>query len=118
MIPGALSPEIESVKTRFKHIWMAGDYDRFSRYMEGGAREPEKSVARLAPRAASPQNQPHNTQPKQRQIGRLGHRCARLGECRSGEGQAGKRYEGKVESQADAIFSTVRNGLRNRCASS
>jgi SAM-dependent methyltransferase len=39
MIPGALSPEIESVKTRLKHIWMAGDYDRFSRYMEGNARD-------------------------------------------------------------------------------
>jgi len=39
MTPGARSPEIESVKTRLKHIWMAGDYDRFSRYMEGNARE-------------------------------------------------------------------------------
>ncbi len=27
------------MKTRLKNIWMAGDYDRFSRYMEGGARE-------------------------------------------------------------------------------
>jgi len=27
------------VKTRLKHIWMAGDYDRFSCYMESGARE-------------------------------------------------------------------------------
>ena len=27
------------MKTRLKHIWMAGDYDRFSRYMESGARE-------------------------------------------------------------------------------
>jgi SAM-dependent methyltransferase len=39
MTPGALSPEIESVKTRLKHFWMAGDYDRFSRYMEGNARD-------------------------------------------------------------------------------
>src|SRR5690349_11680475 len=31
--------EMESVKARLKSIWTAGDYDRFSRYMEGGARE-------------------------------------------------------------------------------
>ncbi len=31
--------EMDSVKTRLKSIWTAGDYDRFSRYMEGGARE-------------------------------------------------------------------------------
>jgi Methylase involved in ubiquinone/menaquinone biosynthesis len=35
----ALSPQAETVKTRLKNIWMAGDYDRFSRYMENGARE-------------------------------------------------------------------------------
>jgi ubiquinone/menaquinone biosynthesis C-methylase UbiE len=35
----AISPGTESVKANLKHIWMAGDYDRFSRYMEGGARE-------------------------------------------------------------------------------
>jgi SAM-dependent methyltransferase len=35
----AISPGIETVKANLKHIWMAGDYDRFSRYMEGGARE-------------------------------------------------------------------------------
>src|SRR6185503_14653031 len=39
MISSALSPEVESMKIRLKHIWMAGDYDRFSRYMESGARE-------------------------------------------------------------------------------
>jgi SAM-dependent methyltransferase len=39
MPANALSPDLERVKTRLKHIWMAGDYDRFSRYMEGGARE-------------------------------------------------------------------------------
>lgn len=31
--------ETDSVKTRLKSIWTAGDYDRFSRYMESGARE-------------------------------------------------------------------------------
>lgn len=31
--------EMDDVKTRLKSIWTAGDYDRFSRYMEGGARE-------------------------------------------------------------------------------
>jgi SAM-dependent methyltransferase len=30
--------EIESVKAKLKDTWMAGDYDRFSRYMEPGAR--------------------------------------------------------------------------------
>src|SRR6185295_11155928 len=39
MIASAMSPEVESMKSRLKHIWMAGDYDRFSRYMESGARE-------------------------------------------------------------------------------
>ncbi len=31
--------EMESLKARLKSIWTAGDYDRFSRYMEGSARE-------------------------------------------------------------------------------
>jgi len=31
--------EMDSVKARLKSIWTAGNYDRFSRYMEGGARE-------------------------------------------------------------------------------
>ena len=31
--------EMDSVKARLRSIWTAGDYDRFSRYMEGGARE-------------------------------------------------------------------------------
>jgi ubiquinone/menaquinone biosynthesis C-methylase UbiE len=31
--------ERDGLKTRLKEIWTAGDYDRFSRYMEGGARE-------------------------------------------------------------------------------
>ena len=39
MTVNALSPDLETVKTRLKQIWMAGDYDRFSRYMESGARE-------------------------------------------------------------------------------
>jgi hypothetical protein len=39
MIVSAMSPEVESMKSRLKHIWMAGDYDRFSRYMETSARE-------------------------------------------------------------------------------
>lgn len=32
------TPEIGGLKARLKETWMAGDYDRFSRYMEGGAR--------------------------------------------------------------------------------
>jgi SAM-dependent methyltransferase len=39
MSTSVLTPDGESVKTRLKNIWMAGDYDRFSRYMESGARE-------------------------------------------------------------------------------
>ncbi|HEY6084596.1 MAG TPA: methyltransferase domain-containing protein [Nitrospira sp.] len=39
MSTAALSSDLKNVKTRLKHIWMAGDYDRFSRYMEGSARE-------------------------------------------------------------------------------
>lgn len=31
--------ELDEVKARLKAIWTTGDYDRFSRYMEGGARE-------------------------------------------------------------------------------
>ena len=39
MAISAVSPDMENLKTRLKSIWMAGDYDRFSRYMESGARE-------------------------------------------------------------------------------
>lgn len=39
MSTSAIAPEVQSLKTRLKNIWMAGDYDRFSRYMEGGARD-------------------------------------------------------------------------------
>jgi ubiquinone/menaquinone biosynthesis C-methylase UbiE len=39
MLASAIAPEVESVKTRLKNIWMVGDYDRFSRYMEHSARE-------------------------------------------------------------------------------
>jgi SAM-dependent methyltransferase len=31
-------PVMEAMKTRLKETWSAGDYDRFSRYMENGAR--------------------------------------------------------------------------------
>ena len=34
-----VAPEVESVKTRLKNISMAGEYDRFSRYMEGSTRD-------------------------------------------------------------------------------
>lgn len=39
MTTSTLSPEVASLKTRLKQIWMAGDYDHFSRYLENGARE-------------------------------------------------------------------------------
>ncbi|HTS67201.1 MAG TPA: class I SAM-dependent methyltransferase [Candidatus Acidoferrales bacterium] len=32
------APDIESLKSRLRTTWMAGDYDRFSRYMEPDAR--------------------------------------------------------------------------------
>ena len=32
------APEIDSLKGRLKETWIAGEYDRFSRYMEQGAR--------------------------------------------------------------------------------
>jgi hypothetical protein len=32
------APEINSLESRQKETWMALDYDRFSRYMEQGAR--------------------------------------------------------------------------------
>src|ERR1700692_1816121 len=32
------TPEIDGLKARLKETWTAGDYDRFSRYMEQGAR--------------------------------------------------------------------------------
>jgi SAM-dependent methyltransferase len=39
MSTSVLSPEVESVKIRLKDIWMAGDYDRFSRHIESSARD-------------------------------------------------------------------------------
>lgn len=35
----AIAPEIDGLKSRLRATWMAGDYDRFSRYMEHDARE-------------------------------------------------------------------------------
>jgi SAM-dependent methyltransferase len=35
----AISSELLNLKARLKKTWMAGDYDRFSRYMENGARD-------------------------------------------------------------------------------
>ncbi len=39
MSTGTVVAEVDGLKRRLQQIWMAGDYDRFSRYMEGGARE-------------------------------------------------------------------------------
>lgn len=33
------STDVEDLKSRLRTIWTAGDYDRFSRYLESGARE-------------------------------------------------------------------------------
>jgi SAM-dependent methyltransferase len=35
----AILPEFVNLKARIKKTWMAGDYDRFSRHMENGARD-------------------------------------------------------------------------------
>ena len=39
MTTGTVISEVEGLKHRLQQIWTAGDYDRFSRYMEGSARE-------------------------------------------------------------------------------
>jgi 2-polyprenyl-3-methyl-5-hydroxy-6-metoxy-1,4-benzoquinol methylase len=39
MTTSVITTEVESVKARLKMIWMAGDYDYFSRYLEESARE-------------------------------------------------------------------------------
>ncbi|HJT20657.1 MAG TPA: class I SAM-dependent methyltransferase [Nitrospira sp.] len=39
MATSVLSSDVEDLKSRLRTMWMAGDYDRFSRYLEGGARE-------------------------------------------------------------------------------
>jgi SAM-dependent methyltransferase len=38
MSTATTAPEINGLKSRLRETWMAGDYDRFSRYMEDGAR--------------------------------------------------------------------------------
>jgi ubiquinone/menaquinone biosynthesis C-methylase UbiE len=38
MSTNTIAPEVEGLKAKLKATWMAGDYDRFSRYMEQGAR--------------------------------------------------------------------------------
>jgi len=38
MSTSLVAPEIDTLKTKLKASWMAGDYDRFSRYMEQDAR--------------------------------------------------------------------------------
>jgi len=48
MLASAIAPEVESVKTRFKNRWMDGDSDRFSRYIESGARDFDERL-HLAP---------------------------------------------------------------------
>lgn len=39
MLASGLSPEVETVKTPLKQAWKTDGYDRFSRYLEGSARE-------------------------------------------------------------------------------
>jgi ubiquinone/menaquinone biosynthesis C-methylase UbiE len=42
---GTIKPELESLKTRLKAIWMIGDYGQVARHIEKGA---EEFIARLA----------------------------------------------------------------------
>ena len=35
----AMTPEMESLKTRLQATWMAGDYGHFAKYLEPGALE-------------------------------------------------------------------------------
>jgi SAM-dependent methyltransferase len=39
MSTSTVNSEMDGLKRRLQQVWMAGDYDRFSRYMEGSARE-------------------------------------------------------------------------------
>ncbi|MBL8041772.1 MAG: class I SAM-dependent methyltransferase [Nitrospira sp.] len=39
MTTSTLTTEMDGLKQTLQQIWTAGDYDRFSRYLEGGARE-------------------------------------------------------------------------------
>ena len=41
----AISPEMESLKTRLKAMWMAGDFGEVAKHIETGA---EEFIARLA----------------------------------------------------------------------
>ncbi|MBS0161009.1 MAG: class I SAM-dependent methyltransferase, partial [Nitrospira sp.] len=39
MTTSTLTTDMDGLKQTLQQIWTAGDYDRFSRYLEGGARE-------------------------------------------------------------------------------
>ena len=39
MTTSAITTDVERLKARLKMIWMAGDYDIFSRYLQDSARE-------------------------------------------------------------------------------
>ena len=39
MVTNMVVSDMDNLKTRLRALWTAGDYDRFSRYMEGSARE-------------------------------------------------------------------------------
>lgn len=46
MAVSGLESEVEGLKARLRKIWMAGDYDRFSRHLEGSAKD---FYSRLSP---------------------------------------------------------------------
>ncbi len=39
MTTSTMTTDMDALKLKLRQIWTAGDYDRFSRYLEGGARE-------------------------------------------------------------------------------
>ena len=39
MTTSTMITDLDALKQKLQRIWTAGDYDRFSRYLEGGARE-------------------------------------------------------------------------------
>jgi SAM-dependent methyltransferase len=47
MVTTALSADVDGLKARLRSIWMAGDYDRFSRYLEDGARQFYERIPRM-----------------------------------------------------------------------
>jgi hypothetical protein len=44
MMTTTTTPDMQTIKTRMKATWMAGDYGTFAKYMEPGALETDKQA--------------------------------------------------------------------------